>query len=282
MTSRQTIVVPISDLIPDPDQPRRHFDEESLHGLAQTLRVEQLHPVLAYRHQGQLVILDGERRWRAGQLAGLKTLQVLEVPLPSESKRIERSLIANLQRVDLSPIEKADAIALLIDSSGWTATKAATALGLSPATISRLLALRELPEPVREQIARGELSASAGYAIVRAEDGVDKTELAKEAVENKLSREATATKAKRAGKDKSKTNTKTAPVRVTAKLGAGKSITVMAPALDSVEALIAQLEELLGKARKARPRGVTLSTFVALLRDEAKKTTAKPGKAEGA
>lgn len=265
MSGRELLSVPLAELHPDQNQARTHFSEESLLGMARTLKKGQLHPILAHRQGDKLVILDGERRWRAAKLAGLEQVDVVVVGTPSAPEVLTRSLVANLQREDLSPMEKARGIQRLKEATKATAADVAGALGLSRGNVSRLLALLELPESVQRRVDSGELSASTAYQIARKGDGAE--QLAAEAIENGLTREQVAGQGR--GKGPHKARRKPA-ARLVAELGEGRSVTLAGPELDSMDVLIAWLEELLAKARKARPRGMEPKTFAALLRDEAK------------
>jgi len=263
VSNREVVSMPVDRLCPDLTQPRKQFSDEALLGLAKTLKDGQLHPILAYRRGPELVILDGERRWRAARLAGLPSVDVLIVDAPTPEAALERGLIANLQREDLSPIDKARAIDRLMKATKSPASQVALRLGLSAATVSRLLALLDLPEAVQAQVDRGDLKASTAYQIARAGaagDG-DPEHLAAEVVQKHLTRDAFTGKG---GLPRA------SQIRVVASLGGGRTVTMSGEGLTSLDRLVEWLEELLSKARKARPRGVELSTFIALLRDEAK------------
>lgn len=279
MKARSTQRLPLTDLVPDPDQPRSVFSEESLQQLAQTLVTGQLQPVLAYRKEGQLLILDGERRWRAARLAKLSSIEVIEVDAPTPAEAMQQALTVNVQREDLNGIDAARSIARFQELTGWPAAKVAAELGLSPAKISRLLALLRLPESVQELVLSGALSPSVAYQIVQVADPAEQERLAAEAVAGGLSRDAVA------GRRKAKACTgqgRRSSPRVVARLEGERTVTMAGAGLDSLDALIEWLEELLGKARKARPRGMELSTFISLLSDQAKaKSPGKDSTAKG-
>lgn len=278
MSAREILRVPLSDIEPDPLQPRKSFDEEALLRLARSLAESgQLHPLLAIRRNGRLVILDGERRWRAAGLAKCDAVDVIVLEDPMDSATaLEAALVANLQREDLSPIEKARAIQGLMEQTGTSQAQVAARLGLSAASVSRTLALLSLPAEAQEKVASGELPASTAYAIARAQ-GADAETIAADAADQKLSREDVAA---RLGKG-AKAGKHPVPTRVTAALGGGRTVTMTGVGLTSLDDLVQWLEELLAKAKKIRkgqPKGVELSTFAALLRDEAR--AAKPGTSE--
>lgn len=269
MGSREVIQVSVGQLAADPSQPRTEFAEESLLGLAASLKHGQLQPILAYQKDGKLLILDGERRWRAAKRAGLATVDVIIVDEPAEAGFVlQRQLVANLQREDLAPMERARAIDRLIKATGSPAARVAQALGLSSGNVSRTLALLGLPESVQAQVESGDLKASAAYQIARSGDASTQEQLAAEVAGGRVTRDALAgrLRAKKSAAGKAATR---GPVRLKAVLGGGRSITLSGAGLDSLDRLIEWLEELLGRARKFRPRGLELATFAALLRDEA-------------
>src|SRR5262245_61779733 len=137
MSAQEILKCRLGELEPDSTQPRSLFSEESLLGLAKTLASGQLQPIVAYRRKDKLIILDGERRWRAAKVAELPTVDVVVVEEPKEKGALLlQQLIANLQREDLSPLERANAIDRLMKETGWTAAKAGAALGLSAPTVS--------------------------------------------------------------------------------------------------------------------------------------------------
>ena len=244
MSSREVLSVPISELHRDPEQVRTRFDENGLQDLARSLAAGQLQPILAYRRANKLVVLDGERRLRAGKLAGVAALDVLVVDDPGERGAIlERQLVADA-REDLNPMERARALKRLTEENGWTAARISARTGLSPATISRTLALLELPREVQAKVEKGDMTASAAYGVVKGGEG----------------------EAPRGAKKSKASET----VRVAAALAGNRKITIAGPGLTGLDQLIAWLEELLQRAKKARPKGIELATFSAILHDEAK------------
>jgi ParB family chromosome partitioning protein len=260
------LVVPLDALTPDPAQVRRAFGEEELVGLGRSLAAGQLHPILAYRKGDQIIILDGERRWRAAKLGGLKSLDVLLVPEPEGPGDIALAqLAANLQRADLDPVEKAEGIRRVMTETGQSASEVAATLGLSPASVSRLLALLELPGEIQDRVRAGTLAASAAYQIARAGSREAQEALAEKAGKNGLSREALAERVRDGKPQKGRK----AAARFQAVLGKGRTITLAGEGLTSLEQLVEWTEELLAKARKVRSKGLELATFAALLRDEA-------------
>jgi len=250
-------------------QVREHFDEESLAGLAQSLKEGQEQPVRLRQDGTQFVVITGGRRVMAASKAGLATIGAIVERKPlSESAVLLRQLTENIQRESLSPLEMARGIDRLQKSTSWSGTQIATKLGLSNATVTRLLALLSLPEYIQAKVATGEISAGAGYELARVKDTEQQTVLAGQAIGGQLNRDALsgAVKAKR---ETTVNNTVPLSTRVTAKLNAGRSVTVSAAALN-LEKFIEILEELIGRVRQARPKGIALGTFFKILHDQAK------------
>ena len=150
------------DLVkPGPEQPRRHFDEAELEELAQSIRVNGvLQPILVRPDQqahGGYEIIAGERRWRAAQKAGARTIPALVRTL-SNAEALEIAIIENVQRADLSPIEEAEGYRALIERLGRNQTQVGDTVGKSRAHVANALRLLQLPEPVLEHVRHGRLT----------------------------------------------------------------------------------------------------------------------------
>ncbi|MEZ6100617.1 MAG: ParB/RepB/Spo0J family partition protein [Pirellulaceae bacterium] len=267
MPKDQIQQVPIDKVKANP-QVRKEFSAESLDALAQSIRqVGLLFPIIVRAVDGVFVILDGERRYRAAIALGWKAVPaIVTTDSLTEGEVIQRQLIANCQREGLSACEQSDAIASLMERTGWTQTEVAEHLGMSGATVTRLLALQVLPEPIREQVRAGKIAASAAYELARVGDAAKQQELAGQLASGKLTRDGLAG-ALKAGRKK-ETPAKTSS-RVTAKLGLNRAVTVVSESL-TLESFIEILEELLGRARKVRSQGVELATFCRMTADQAK------------
>ena len=172
--------VDMSLVAPDPTQPRRHFDPDALAALAATLQADgQLQPVLLRPDpdaRGRWIIVAGERRWRAAKLNGWTKLLAINHPGDPEVA----SLLENLQRVDLSPIEEARGIERLLTEKGWTQEQAARALGRATSDISGTLRILRLPEAVLTQVLTSEHAPSKNVLIelARIEDSAALARLA--------------------------------------------------------------------------------------------------------
>jgi ParB family chromosome partitioning protein len=150
---------------PDPGQARRSFDQAELAELAATMADQgQLQPILVRRDPAgtaRWMIVAGERRWRAAMANGWRTILAIE----HEGDAEVASLIENLQRVDLNPVEEARGLQRLIGEKGWSQTQAARALGKSKGAVSSLLRILSLPEDVLETVLTSELAIPKNVLI---------------------------------------------------------------------------------------------------------------------
>jgi ParB family chromosome partitioning protein len=167
---RTTVLV--SEITPNPVQPRRHFDEETLATLADSIaRHGLLQPLVVRRTDAGYELIAGERRLRAASRAGLTEVPVV-VRETALADRLELALIENLQRADLSPLEEAEAYRRLVDEHGLTQEEIARRVGKSRPAIANALRLLTLPDAVKTQVQSGELSAGHARAVLSVE-GVD-------------------------------------------------------------------------------------------------------------
>ncbi len=180
-------LVAIERIHPNPDQPRRSFDDSALSELAESIREKGVIQPLIVRplpdRQGEYQIVAGERRWRAAQRARLHQLPVL-VREFSDIEVLEIAIIENIQRADLNAIDEAAGYQQLMDRFGHTQEQMAQALGKSRSHIANLLRLMNLPQAVQTMVAEGELTAGHARALVGRADAV---ELARKIVKDGLS-----------------------------------------------------------------------------------------------
>ena len=175
--------IPVGELDPNPDQPRRHFSEESLNQLSGSIREQGvLQPLLvAPSRGGRYMIIAGERRYRAGRAAGLETLPCIVKDIDVIRQR-EIALIENLQREDLNPIEAAQGIRSLMMQCGYTQEKVSERLGKSRPAVANLLRLLQLPDEVTEMVKDGLLSAGHARVLAGISDPEAQLALARRAV----------------------------------------------------------------------------------------------------
>ncbi len=186
---RVDVMVPTERLSPNPNQPRRRFEQEDLDDLAASIREKGILQPLIVRpiSDGQYEIVAGERRWRAAQLAQLHEVPVLVRDF-NDTEVLEVAIIENIQRADLNPIEEAAGYQQLMQSFGHTQEKMAEALGKSRSHIANLLRLLSLPEDVRRFVQSGDLSAGHARALITSDDPL---KLAKQVIKQGLSVRAT-------------------------------------------------------------------------------------------
>lgn len=169
-TKGPVVKLPVERLVPNPDQPRRYFDETALAELAASIREKGVIQPLVVRPKGEVYeIVAGERRWRAAQRA-----QVHEVPVVvrefTDTEVLEIAIIENVQRADLNAVEEAQGYRALIERFGHTQEKLAEVLGKSRSYIANLLRLLNLPEDVQVLVRDGKLSAGHARALVTSDD----------------------------------------------------------------------------------------------------------------
>jgi len=189
------VKVSVSQVKPNPRQPRKNFD--GLEELAASIRERGLLEPLMVRPKGKAYeIIHGERRWRACKMAGLKTVEVV-VREASDEEAFELALVENLQREDLNPIEEAQAFAGLIEAAGWTQERVAGLIGRSQQYVASRMVLLRLPAPVQEKITTRVVTASHGEVLAGLKDPKEQVRLAERIEQERLSvralREETAT-----------------------------------------------------------------------------------------
>lgn len=182
-----TSTLPINEIIPNKEQPRKTFDEGALQELADSITVHGVLQPLLVRPllSGGYQLIAGERRWRASRMAGLKEVPVIIREL-SDSEAMEIAIIENLQREDLNPIEEAEGLQALIDKCDYTQEQVAVSVGKSRPAIANALRLLKLPEEVRQMTKDGEISAGHARALLAFDNQAIMYEVAKQIVSDKL------------------------------------------------------------------------------------------------
>lgn len=184
---QEVVELAVGELRPGPHQPREEVDKEDFQQLAASIReTGVLQPVVARKRPDGYEIVMGERRWRAAQVAGLKTVPVL-VRDVDDRDALVMALVENVQRKDLNPIEKARAFKKLIETLSLTQLQAAQRLGVSRVAVSNTLRLLELPAKVKQMVASGKLSAGHARALLAVKDGARVLSLARRIADEGLS-----------------------------------------------------------------------------------------------
>ena len=164
----QVVMLQVGDILPRPDQPRQHFDEEALQQLAESIRAAGLmQPILVRRgkRDKEYEIIAGERRWRAAEMINLDTIPAIVREVDDE-RTAEWSLIENIQREDLNPIERAEAFLRLINECGMTHQELATSIGLDRTNITNHIRLNELDSFCKKAIRDGRLTMGHGKVLL--------------------------------------------------------------------------------------------------------------------
>lgn len=179
--------LPIEALAPSPDQPRKRFDPDLLDELAASIRAQGIiQPIVVTplpnpaSGGARYLIVAGERRWRAAQLAGLHDVPVV-VRDTDEQQRLELALVENLQRAELNPIEEARAFQELIAIRGYTQEQLAERVGKDRSTVANVMRLLRLPERAQDMVRDGRLSMGHARALLGLEHESDIEQVASEA-----------------------------------------------------------------------------------------------------
>ena len=184
----RAIYVPISSISPNPNQPRKTFDEEALNELAASIKEQGVIQPLIVEEivPGHYSIVAGERRFRAAQIAKLDTVPVIIKSL-TELQRIQMSLIENIQRENLNPIEEAYAYQYLIQRSNLTQEEVAAKVGKSRSAIANSIRLLSLSDKLKDDVISGQISAGHARAILSLVNPADQQLLREKIVDGELS-----------------------------------------------------------------------------------------------
>ena len=174
--------LPVGSIVPNPNQPRVYFDEESLTELAASIReIGVLQPVLVRATgEGSYELIAGERRWRAARRAGLAVIPAI-VRTADNVASVEQALVENLHRQDLTPLEEAAAYQQLIEDFSLTHEQVASRVGKSRSSITNTLRLMSLPAAIQALLADGRLSAGHAKALLGTPDRAFQEQLARRA-----------------------------------------------------------------------------------------------------
>jgi ParB family chromosome partitioning protein len=175
--------IPIADIRPNPNQPRMHFEEESLADLAASIRqIGVLQPILVRPVDGGFELIAGERRWRAATRAGLATIPAV-IRVTDDMASVEQALVENLHRQDLTPLEEAAAYNQLIEDFSLTHEQVAERVGKSRSAVTNTLRLLGLPPAVQHLLADGRLSGRHARTLLSTSDRALQERLAQQAVD---------------------------------------------------------------------------------------------------
>ena len=183
-----TVTLPLDEIIPNRDQPRKQFDDAALADLSDSIAQHGVLQPLLVRPMpdGTYQLVAGERRWRASRMAGLTEVPVVIRDM-NEQEAAELALIENLQREDLNPMEEAIGYRTLMENYGMTQEQAAQVVNKSRPAVANALRLLQLPEAVTDLVAEGTLSAGAARTVLAFEGAEAQIAAAKQAVDKGLS-----------------------------------------------------------------------------------------------
>jgi ParB family chromosome partitioning protein len=239
----------LSNIVPDPEQPRKEFEPGSIERLSESIKSRGLLQPIRVRWNPELgkhVILVGERRYRAAVLAGLTSVPCTFVETElTEAEILEEQLVENLLREDLNPIEQATSFKRYMQLVGCHAKDLAQLLRVAPSTVTRALSLLKLPEGVQEQIADGGIPAKTGFEIAKLRDETARKEVADKVVAQKL----TADDAAKVVRQKKGKPAKGRGVTETFRLDGGIRVTVAATKKVTAEDIVWALEQATAQAR---------------------------------
>jgi ParB family chromosome partitioning protein len=187
LKDERLVDVPIGQVRPNPMQPRKKFDEAAIQELSRSIKTSGvLQPIVVVPEADHYKIIIGERRWRAAQRAGLQKVPVLIRNVP-RAQQVEISLVENLQREDLNPIEVAQAYEQLMKELGLTQQEMAEKVGMDRSTVANTLRLLKLPEEIQDMLASNKLAMGHARAILAVEDPAQQLALARQIVSAGLS-----------------------------------------------------------------------------------------------
>lgn len=183
-----SLMLPITKVEPRSNQPRSNFDEQSLGELAESIKLHGILQPLTVRQlpSGRYQIIAGERRWRAGRMAGLSDVPVIIIEA-DDKKAMELALVENLQREDLNPLEEAAGFKALVDEYGLTQEETAVRTGRSRPAVTNALRLLSLPKYVKDYLEEGSLSAGHARALLALKSQDDQELAAQRILEKELS-----------------------------------------------------------------------------------------------
>lgn len=179
--------VNVKEIQPNPFQPRKEFNQESLNELANSIKEHGIiQPLLVRKINSGYQLIAGERRWRAAQSIGLKTVPVV-VREMHDQQMMEIALVENLQRSDLNPIEEAEAYQGLMETFHLTQEEVAQKVGKSRPAVANILRLLQLPEEIRKLVISGTISMGHARALLSLNDRNQQREACKTIIEKELS-----------------------------------------------------------------------------------------------
>ncbi len=206
-STRQIVYINVDEIEPNPFQARTEFNPEHIDELMRSIQEKGvIQPITVNRVGQSYHLIAGERRWRATRQAGFETIPAIVHEIESQQDLMELSLIENIQRENLTPVEEAEGYRALMDRCFLTQEQVAQKVGKNRSTVANLLRLLNLPLEIQDFLRQGRLQMGHARALLGLDDDDDRLELARRAAEEKLTaREVErAVNARRSGRDKKK------------------------------------------------------------------------------
>jgi ParB family chromosome partitioning protein len=170
MGGRTIVNIDVNAVVPNPRQPRTRFSKDSLHDLAESIKIQGvIEPILTRMRDGKYELVAGERRLRAAKLAGLTAIPAIVKEFTDEQS-LELSLIENLQREDLNPMDEAEGYSRLSSEFGLTQENIALRIGKDRSTVANMMRLLALPKPIKDSLRREEISVGHARPLLTVED----------------------------------------------------------------------------------------------------------------
>lgn len=167
--NNQAIELPVDNILPDSNQPRKTFSNESIEHLSASIKEKGLLQPISVRpnpgQDGKFILVMGERRWRAHKHAQIAAIRAFVIPVTDPNEAYELALIENVQREDLNPLEEAEGVAEIIKRKGYNQRAAGKIIGRSETQVSQLLKLNEIPDPVKEKLSTSKVSRDQLFQI---------------------------------------------------------------------------------------------------------------------
>jgi len=185
--SKNVVELDISDIQPNPEQPRKNFDRESLQELVESIKSKGvIQPLIVGKFEDKFILIAGERRWRAAGLAGLKRVPVVVRDIKDEQEKLELAIIENIQRENLNPPELATAYKNLMEKYGYSQEQVAVVVGKSRSAVANSLRLLSLPSEILKSLEKGSISEGHARALLGLNDKETILEVFRKILQKKL------------------------------------------------------------------------------------------------
>lgn len=185
--SKSIVELDISDIQPNPEQPRKSFDRDSLQELVESIKSKGIiQPLVVGKFENKFILIAGERRWRAAGLAGLKKVPVVVRDIKDDQEKLELAIIENIQRENLNPTELAAAYKNLMEKYGYNQEQVAAVVGKSRSAVANSMRLLSLPHEILKALEKGSISEGHARALLGLGDKETVLEVFRKILQKKL------------------------------------------------------------------------------------------------